>query len=269
MNFGLVGIGKWGRNYIRNILEMEGSELKIICSLHIETYQNLPPEYQLKWTNNYKEVIDSNIDTVIIATHPNCHYEIIKYALENDKNVICEKPCKMQLCNISELVFLAQKKGRIFYTNYINEYSSACSKIKQSIKYSKYSILSLCNFGKGPNRTYSSLWDYGCHELFLAFYLNDSFDYKVKDFFNNKEKYFMELQFNKSKVLIFTGSGYEVRNNSIKCINEESIFWEDDKSENLLNKMLNSFVENKIISNCQYSMEIGKAIRSLDENCLH
>lgn len=51
------------------------------------------------------------IDVVYIATPVFCHYENIKTALLNGKNVLCEKPIVMDLNELEELRDLANKQN--------------------------------------------------------------------------------------------------------------------------------------------------------------
>jgi predicted dehydrogenase len=152
MNFGLIGIGKWGRNYIKVIQELESSKLIGCSSLNKSTFEALLVNKEsLVWSNNWKDVLELNIDTLIISTQPKDHFIIAKEALKKGKNVICEKPCLFNNEEYGEIYSL-QKNGVFFYTNYINHCISLAPEIKKSILENEYSNLYLANFGCGPHR---------------------------------------------------------------------------------------------------------------------
>ena len=71
---------------------------------------------------------DPEIDAVYIATPNIFHYEQSKLFLENDKNVICEKPITTDCKKYDELSEIAEKKGLI-YAEAIMSHHSAGRKI--------------------------------------------------------------------------------------------------------------------------------------------
>lgn len=54
---------------------------------------------------------DTNIDVVYVATPIKQHYENIKLCLENNKNVICEKPFTENVEQMTELYEIAKRNG--------------------------------------------------------------------------------------------------------------------------------------------------------------
>jgi predicted dehydrogenase len=266
MKFGLVGTGRWGRNYLRTIKSIEGSEVVLACSRDPLKYLDVPREIIVPWTKKYQEVLESDIDTVIIATHPDAHFEIARAALSKGINVICEKPCMLDDNQYAELYELTKGYKQFFFTNYINQFASINPFIHQAIRENHGCLLELANVGHGPWRSYSSLWDYGCHEVFLAFYLNQQIDYTIRNVSSSKGSYSFTMQFDGCQTNIICGNEFPSRSKSISLgTGKSNIVWVDDKSENLLLKMLQQAIEGKLLTNLMYSQMIDRVIKRVEQ----
>ena len=52
-NVSIIGIGKWGKNYIKNLIEFKEINIKYLSSLNKETFDNLEESLKVgKWTND-------------------------------------------------------------------------------------------------------------------------------------------------------------------------------------------------------------------------
>lgn len=78
-------------------------------------------------------VTDPNVDLVDIATPNAFHYVVAKAALENGKNVYCEKPLSISAEESKELAALAAEKGVINYCGYNNVMNPANAYVKDLI----------------------------------------------------------------------------------------------------------------------------------------
>jgi predicted dehydrogenase len=264
MKFGLIGIGKFGKHYIRNLQEIGGAELVVCGSRTIESFNALPEDLKVgpSWTNKMDDIINL-VDTVIIATHPDSHFQYAEAALSAGKHVICEKPCMFSEAQYEKIRLLSQVKGGCFFTNYLNAYSSVYPKIHESIQKNDFSVLNLVNIGNGPQRAYSSLWDYGSHDIAFAYTANACQQGKVKSFKGVNDRFNITLEFPKSEANITVGSGFPERINSKECVNSsETISWLDKREEPLLKRVLSSFVELPV-SNLHISIEVSRIISQL------
>src|SRR3990167_2671787 len=91
---GVIGLGYWGPNYIRNFTRYEQSEVVWGCDLSEESLKKTQRIYPLiKLTKNYNDLLnDPTINLIAIATPPITHYEITKAALNMNKHVLIAKP---------------------------------------------------------------------------------------------------------------------------------------------------------------------------------
>ena len=109
LRFGLIGIGKWGINYLKTIENIKGAIITTIACRNIDKIRYLSKEYEL--TSDWNEILNSpEIDGVIIATPPKTHYEIAKEAIQRNKPIIIEKPVTLDKEDSKNLLFQAIKK---------------------------------------------------------------------------------------------------------------------------------------------------------------
>lgn len=86
-------------------------------------------------TMDWNEVVtDPDVDLVDIATPNAFHYTVAKAALENGKNVYCEKPLSISAAESEELAALAAKKGVINYVGFNNTMNPANAYVRELVR---------------------------------------------------------------------------------------------------------------------------------------
>lgn len=170
MNFALIGCGQYGKNYVKAIKENHDSLLYICNRTPGEPREVAREDYGI-FTTDFAEILtNEKLDAVIIATPPDSHYSLVKQALAAGKSVICEKPFVFSSEEAKELYLLAEEKKVKLLVNYTRLFSSYSEQLFKLISEnsSRKITVHLENGNWGPMRDYSSLWDYGSHELALA-----------------------------------------------------------------------------------------------------
>lgn len=143
----LIGAGKFGKNYISTLLDIPNVKLKIANR------------------ENWQKLIDQKPNGVMVCTPPDSHIEIAKFALESNIPTMIEKPLALRLRECKEL----QPFTAPILVNYIHLFSPEYQFIKNNMPPEVISKITSYGFGSGPIRQYSSLWDYGCHDLSMIF----------------------------------------------------------------------------------------------------
>lgn len=143
MNLLLVGNGKFGQNYINTCKELD-------INLSIAD------------KSNWKQLINAKPDGAFVVTQPEYHIDIAEYALSKDIPTMIEKPVALSAKDLNRL---KQYESKVF-VNYIHLHSMAFKLLKYHFEDtdSVDKIFTL-GYNSGPLRSYSSLWDYGCHDL--------------------------------------------------------------------------------------------------------
>ena len=132
---GIIGIGNWGKNLIRDTSKI--SCVKKCSSLgNSKNISWLKKKYpSIQHTCNLKEIFaDKEIDAVIIATPINTHYNLVKKALLAKKHVFVEKPLSSTLSNAEELIKIAKKNNRLLFVGHIFIFNEIIKKIIQISK---------------------------------------------------------------------------------------------------------------------------------------
>ena len=110
---GLVGLGYWGKNILRNLFEM--GVLAFACDASWPLLKERQKEYPtVSFTHDYEVVLkDPNIRAVMIAVPAAMHARFALRALEAGKDVFVEKPLALTVSEGEALVACAQKHGRL------------------------------------------------------------------------------------------------------------------------------------------------------------
>ena len=156
LNISLIGYGYWGTKLARNFQNLEIFKLVSIVDKNKKNLALAKKNYPLAKTyNDYKKSIkDDNIDLVIISTPTKIHYKISKFALENSKHVLVEKPLSLSLKEVKKLNNIARIKKKMIFVDYPFLFSGTINFIKNIIKKNTYGkILEIESFRvKAPVR---------------------------------------------------------------------------------------------------------------------
>jgi predicted dehydrogenase len=186
INVGIIGIGYWGPNLVRNFIRNDNAKVKIVSDLKQGRLDFIKSQYpDISVTNDAFEIInDTGIDAVAIATPVITHFELAKKCLESGKHVFLEKPFTYTYNEGVELVKLAKNKNKIIAVGHIFQFAPAVSCIKENIDSgllgSVYHLTSQrINLGP-PKTTVDVLWDLGPHDLSILLHLFNEFPEKIE-----------------------------------------------------------------------------------------
>jgi len=173
INVGVIGIGSWGKNHVRNYKEMENVNLKAISDIKKENLM-IAKEYNIYSTTNFKEILnDADIDAVSICVPASLHYKISKEALEAGKHIFFVLNSEQG----SNLINLARKKRLILTVGHIFRFDPTVNYIKKEIErgtFGKIYYISLSRLGlKDPRKDVGAIFNYAVHDLDIICYLLD------------------------------------------------------------------------------------------------
>ena len=115
---GLIGLGTISQYYINGLKESSVLDLIATCDLNENAFSK-PLFSNHRFYKDYKLMIENEeLEYIIISTPPNSHFEIAKYALEHNVNVLIEKPATTSLEELEYLLELSKKKKLIFHVMY-------------------------------------------------------------------------------------------------------------------------------------------------------
>ena len=174
----LIGCGYWGNNLYRNFQNSNSFRVTTIVdnnNLKLISIKRKNPT--VKSYNNYKKAIKkSDVDLVVISTPTTTHFKISKYALENSKHVLIEKPICLSVKQVKILNKIAKRKKKLIFVDYPFLFSGSINYLKKVIDKNKFGkILEIESFREqGPLRKDNNvIWDLGVHDIsILTFLLN-------------------------------------------------------------------------------------------------
>ncbi|RPI03738.1 MAG: gfo/Idh/MocA family oxidoreductase [Calditrichaeota bacterium] len=176
MNIGIIGLGYWGPNLVRNLYESNLCEQLFCCDLNEAKVNKIKSRYPaLKTTTAFRDILDNpSIAGVVIATPVSTHHPLAKECLNAGKHVFVEKPFTASTAEAKELVELAKAQNRVIMVGHTFEYSPPVIKIKELIDRGElgkiyYISASRVNLGL-HQKDVSVIWDLAPHDFSSIFY---------------------------------------------------------------------------------------------------
>lgn len=134
MDIVIFGCGRAGKIHIKNILNDERFNIKYIVDPvvnqlnlnNIDLSEKIITDESIVWKDN-------NIKMVIIASPTIFHYQLIKDSLNNNKNVLVEKPVSSNKEEIIECYNLAKNKNLVLLAAFNRRFDPSLIDVKNRI----------------------------------------------------------------------------------------------------------------------------------------
>lgn len=135
LNIGVVGCGYWGPKLARNFHDIPGATVVMTADLRADRLEEIQALYpDLTTTQNYADMLNSDIDAVVVATPVNTHYPLARQALLAGKHVLVEKPITSRKDHAQELVDIAAQRGLTLMVGHTFEYNPAVETVRDIVK---------------------------------------------------------------------------------------------------------------------------------------
>ena len=180
MNVGVVGLGYWGPNLVRNFAENNLVGEIWCCDLVEKRLNQIKQRYPaVQTTQSFKDlVMNPKIDAIAVATNISTHHPLAREVLESEKHVFVEKPFAASVEEAKSLIELAGRKNKKIMVGHTFEYSPPVVKIKTILETKQlgkiyYISSSRVNLGL-HQKDVSVIWDLAPHDFsILFFWLNE------------------------------------------------------------------------------------------------
>jgi predicted dehydrogenase len=161
LKIGIIGCGLIGQKRAK-ALGIRG-QLVAAADLDIQRAENLSKlsHSMVKVYKNWKDLIElSEINIVIVSTLHDSLAEITKYALENNKHVLVEKPAARFPEELDSLIELANKKNLKVHVGFNHRYHRALIKAKSLVSNGEIGELMFirARYGHGARVGYDREW---------------------------------------------------------------------------------------------------------------
>ncbi len=176
MNIGVIGLGYWGPNLVRNFSSNIEVKKVIACDksqARLKFIKDRFPNVILE--EDYKNLLKSDVDAVAIATPVDLHYKFAKECLEAGKHIWVEKPFTSTSAQAQELIELADSKNLKIFIDHTFIYTGAVQKMKELIDKDElgeiiYFDSVRINLGLFQHDV-NVIWDLAPHDLSIMNYL--------------------------------------------------------------------------------------------------
>jgi predicted dehydrogenase len=132
---GVVGLGYWGPNWVRNLHQSQAARRVVACDLDQKRRAHVSQLYSdLETTSHFEDLLnDDEIEGIVVATPVGTHYAMAKRALEAGKSVLVEKPLATSNEEANDLVKTARERNLILMVGHTFEYSAPVLKMHDII----------------------------------------------------------------------------------------------------------------------------------------
>lgn len=176
---GIIGLGYWGPNILRVLLENENVEVAAICDKNEQRLLEISKKFKLYGkvilSTNIESLKYSDIDAFIISTPANTHYEIALKLLSDGKHCFVEKPLAMSTQDALSLNKIAKHNKAKLATGHVFLFNPYILKIKELIKDDKILYINTrrLNFGRIQSDI-NVVWSLAPHDISICNFLMNS-----------------------------------------------------------------------------------------------
>jgi predicted dehydrogenase/protoporphyrinogen oxidase len=172
----VVGVGYWGPNLVRNLVESQLYDVTHVCDTREAALEPILRRYPgISATRSYQSVLrDPTIEAVAVATPVSTHYPLARAALEAGKHVFVEKPLAGSSDEAEELIERAAARGVVLMPGHTFLYSPPVKAIKHLIDrgdLGEIYFISSSRVNLGLHQSdVSVVWDLGPHDFSILRY---------------------------------------------------------------------------------------------------
>ncbi len=160
----LVGLGRWGKIFLHNILANPAAELAgVVTSRPEEMKAALPAACRIFPTTS--DALAESWDGVILATPPQVHGPQLQLVMEAGIPALVEKPLCLNLNEAEALLALEKELNARVLVDHVQLFHAGYERLWQEAHSAEMLEIESEGGGPGPFRDYSALWDYGAHDL--------------------------------------------------------------------------------------------------------
>ena len=131
MRVGVVGLGGWGKNLLRNFGTLPEADLRWGCDADPATRESTPAYPQAHFTAELDDLLaDPELEAVVLATPVPTHYELARRSLEAGKHVMVEKPMTFRAAEAHELREVVRRTGLTLMVGHLLRFHPAVDKLR-------------------------------------------------------------------------------------------------------------------------------------------
>ncbi len=120
LKIGVIGCSGMAQSHMGGVAGNADAELTAICDIDPEKLKEAAARYpDARQYTDYRELLKSDVDAVIIVTPDQLHAEMAVASLEAGKHVLCEKPLALTIDDCRVILDAADKSDKKFMVGQI------------------------------------------------------------------------------------------------------------------------------------------------------
>jgi predicted dehydrogenase len=181
---GVVGLGYWGPKLARNFAEMPDVTLAWACDLNQERLDHIRSLYPcVQATCDYRQVLASEVDAVVLATNVSSHYRLALGALRAGKHVLIEKPLAAATAEAMEIAESAERHHLVAMVGHTFQYNAAVNAVRDLIKAGELGHVYYINATRASlgllQPDINVVWDLAPHDVSILLHILHSEPFQV------------------------------------------------------------------------------------------
>ncbi|MBC8478261.1 MAG: Gfo/Idh/MocA family oxidoreductase [Candidatus Delongbacteria bacterium] len=177
MNIGIIGIGYWGPNIVRNFATNPRVDNIVCADLREEALQKIKGVFPaVEITTDVDAVLTNpELDIIAVVTPVDTHYDLALKALQNGKHVLIEKPMTTTSEQAEKLIALADANKLSLHVDHTFIYTGAVRKMRDIIQSGELGAIRYydsvrVNLGLFQHDI-NVIWDLAPHDISIMSYL--------------------------------------------------------------------------------------------------
>jgi predicted dehydrogenase len=179
VDVGVIGLGYWGPKLVRNLNDAPNTRLAWIADLDSSRLDRTQTQFPgIRATTDYRQLLASDVEAVIVATPIQTHYQIARDALMSAKHVLVEKPLATTTDEAAELVKMAEDRGLTLMVGHTFVHNPAIRALREIVRSGElgeiyYVDMARLNLGIFRHDV-NVLWDLAPHDISILLYILDA-----------------------------------------------------------------------------------------------
>ncbi len=136
LNIGLVGLGRLGRVYARDLASrVSGVRLTAVADTNAALAEDVAREFEVpRWFQEPAALLDApDVDAIVIVSPTHTHRDVVVAAMERNKPTFCEKPPALSLAETRAMKDAITKAGAFFQMGFMRRFDAGYAAAKRRI----------------------------------------------------------------------------------------------------------------------------------------
>ena len=136
LNVGLIGLGRLGRVYARNLAtRIAETRLVAVADPNSAAAREVAEEFDVaaSYSGTAELVGDPNVDAVVIVSPTHTHRDVVLEAVGRRKPTFCEKPLALSLEECREMQAAVERHGTFFQMGFMRRFDPGYAAAKRQV----------------------------------------------------------------------------------------------------------------------------------------